>query len=294
VFLIGLKGDYAVNTNISEIVRNIKMSVSGNCYKNNINAFLSKNPAYISIVNKVKIEPDFNGKVFSFPPGDSIFYALFNQIPPFYNSFDSGASLRAQNEAIKYIEKNNIRYVIFNFVPTDNIVEGVPSYIRQSTEFKYILNNFYPLEIVSDHLILIKKDNSDFLKSPLLEKIQQYRASLLNVYLYMIPYSEGLYKYQTVNDYLKTNNISSRNKVIVLIPSVSSRNGTLNYLKITSGDGMESTIYFNSCKKEMPCIINLANIPLFYKDRNIAGIQLDGVFKGELRVIELKNFGDLW
>ena len=172
-----------------------------------------------------------------------------------------------------------------------------------------ILNNFFPLNIVGDHLILIRNNNADFLRSPLLTKIQQYKDDLLNVYLYMIPYSEGLYKYQQLakgNLLIKSNGqvdlqkqlslkqISSKNKVIALTPSIGLKNGTLNYLKIISADGIESTIYFNSCKRGKPCIINLANIPLFYKERIISNIQLDKIFKGELKIIELKDFGNLW
>ena len=259
-------------------------------------------------MNKLKSRPDFNGKVLSFPSGDAILYTMLNQIPPFYNSVGSDSSLEAQNRTIQYIKDNNIRYITLYYASPDSILDGVPNYIRESTEFKYILTNFYPLDLVKDHLILIKRNNADFIKAPILGNLSQYKESLLNISLGMIPYSEGLYKYEEINKgnlLIKANNqlalekklrlkpIYSQNKFVVIIPSVGSRNGTLNSLKIIA-DGIESTINFNSCKEDKPCIINLSNIPLFYKNRNIEDIQLDKNFKGEIRIIELNNLGDLW
>lgn len=308
VFLGGLTRNNLSNATIPEIARNIKMSISEGCYVNNINTFSSKNPEYITIINKVKNRTDFNGKIFSFPSGDSTFYILLNQIPPFYNSLASDSPLYAQENTIQYIKNNHIQYATLYYADPESILDSVPSYVRQATELKYLLTNFYPIDTAKDHLILIKKDNSDFLKSPLLASIQQYKNSLLNVYLGMVPYSEGMYKYKPIsgnkpligtssqaklNEYLKTKKISSKNKVIILIPSINSKNGTLDSLKITA-DGIESNIYFNSCKIGKPCIINLSNIPLFYKNRIIEKIQLDKNFRGEIRIIELNNFGNLW
>jgi len=309
VFLLGLKENNLVITNIFEIASNIKMSISGNCYKNNLNNFLLKNPDYVSIVNRIKKQPDFNGKIFSFPSGDLVIYILFNQIPPFYNSLASDSSLSAQNNTVQYIKDNHIKYATLYYANPDSILDGVPSYIRQATELKYLLTNFYPLDVVTDHLILVKRDNSDFLKSPLLDKVQQYKESLLNVSLGMIPYSEGLYKYKSIsmnkplirtnswiklNEYLDSQKFSSKNKILVLTPSGNLSKGTQNWLEITTDDGMKTTVDYDSCGQNMPCILNLANIPLFYKDRNIKNIQFDKKFNGEIKIIEIKNLGNLW
>jgi len=81
---------------------------------------------------------------------------------------------------------------------------------------------------------------------------------------------------------------------LVLTPSGNLSKGTQNWLEITTDDGMKTTVDYDSCGQNMPCILNLANIPLFYKDRNIKNIQFDKKFNGEIKIIEIKNLGNLW
>jgi len=308
IFLIGLKGDYLLNFNLREIKDNIAMSLTDTCYTNNVKAFLSKYPSYLTTADVVKKQIDFNGKIFSFPAGNAAFYILFKQKPPFYNSVASDSSLYAQNNSIQYIQKNNIQYVIMPYVASqDYFLDGVPNDIRLSTEFKYILSNFIPVNKSGDYLILAKRNNSDFFNSSILQQVPDYIFSLLNINLSAIPYSEGIYKYRyftgkaliktdkvsVVNSFLKTKNVQSLNKIFVLTPNKSLKTGSQNYLNLTTNDGWKTTIHFNACKANKPCIINLSNIPLFYKNRQLSSLMVDNNFKGNIAIYNM-NLKILW
>ena len=293
---------------LTDLPKSFHASISNTCFINNLNTFTLKNPEYLTIVNEIKNQTDFNGKIFSFPIGDSAFYALLNQRPPFYNAIFEGSSAKDQAQTIKYIEDNNIKFITIN-TNSSSIQDGVPDYIRQSILFKYIVNNYHPFNKINNHLLLKKSNQDDFFNSKFLQQIPEYRDYLLNVYLYRIPYSEGIYKYgflaktsplvktddyKKIESFLKENNLSSKNKVIVILPSLNSISSSIDYIKLQSGDGHSTTIFYNPCKKDKACIINLSNVPLFYKERIISHIIFDYKFKGLVTIYDLKDLNNLW
>lgn len=292
----------------SHLSENISHLASSTCFENNLKVFSANNPYYIEIINLLKKQPNFNGKVFSFPTGDSAFYALLNQSPPRYNAIFEGASIDKQRKTIRYIQDNKIEYITLN-MNKSAIQDGVPDYIRQSALFRYILDNYHPYKLIGDHLVLKKENNSDFFASALLNKTEDYKKYLLDVYLYKIPYSEGFYKYVFLiennkllnnsnvgknNTTLKELHFNSDNKVVVLIPSVDHEPNYLNFVKFQTEDGDSTTVFYNSCKKNSQCIINLSKLPLFYKSRVTTSITLDKDFRGKIQFFELKNPGSLW
>lgn len=297
IFALGLRPSYHVKFSLTDIYNSFNLYMSNRCYDNNLRTFLRSNSEYTEIAAFIQRE-NLPKKMFSFPPGDSVPYILSNQIPPYYNSAYSDVSLDDQLGDIQYMKNQNIQFVQLDLVNVDNNQDGVPSYIRHVMEFKYILNNFYPSKLIDNHLILIKDQTRDFFNSPLLDKSNSYRNYLLNVNLGMIPFSEGLYKYRylankpliktdsvdVLNNFLKENKTNSLNKVLVLIPSKELKTTYQNYLDLKTNDGKKTVIHFNACKENKPCIINLSNVPLFYKDRRIVSIGVDGQFKGNIEI----------
>lgn len=292
----------------SHLSKNFNLLLNNKCYENNLKFFLEKNPSYTEIISLIKKQPNFNGKIFSFPTGDSAFYVLLNQKPPFYNAIFEGASYTKQNSVIQYIQDNEIEYVTLN-TSKSSLQDGVPDYTRQSLLFKYILNNYYPFTVIGNHIIL-KKESRDFFASEILNQTKDYDNYLLDVYLYKIPFSEGLYKYKyleknnklitestdidTINVFLKKRIFYSDNKAIVMIPSANNKSSDLNFIKFQSGNGDNTTVYYNTCKANAQCIINLSKIPLFYKKRMITEIILNRTFEGKIKIFDLNNPGNLW
>ncbi len=294
-------GSYSIK-NISE---SLGMLANGKCYGNNLKIFLAKNPSYRNAYKYVKTRVGYSGKIFSFPPGDSVFYLLFNQIPPYYNSVWNSSLANSQYE-INYIEKNNVEFIFLN---TDaSIQDGVPNYIRLPLVYKFILNNFYPIYKIDNYLILKKNINMDFFNSKILKNISEYKEDITKIYLNKIPYSEGLYKYTNLklngklliktdqvnmlNLFLSNNNLNSENKVIVTVSH--SKPANLNTLELTTGEGDQTEVFYNACKKDEKCIVNLANIPLFYKGRIIRKIIPDKNFSGSLEIFEINKRVNLW
>lgn len=308
IILYGFSIDKQI-INTPSLFRSYNLLVSNKCFSNNLNYFLTNDPFYIEIIDLIKKQKNFNGKIFSFPTGDSAFYVLLNQKPPFYNSIFEGASYEKQKSAIKYIQDNEIEFVTLN-TSKSSLQDGVPDYIRQSLLFKYILNNYYPFKPIGNHLILKKDENNNFFASVLLKKVRDYKNYLLNVDLKKIPYSEGLYKYNflnknnklliktediaAINSLLEVKTFYSTNKIFVITPSIGYEKNDLAYIRFTINSKENLTVYYNPCKIGSKCIVNLSNIPILYKERVITNVILDEKFKGKIEIYDLKEPGNLW
>ncbi len=295
--------------NIQKISNAISLSITNKCFDNNLQLFLSKNTSYIKIINFLKKQPNFNQKVFSFPTGDSAFYVLLNQKPPYYNAIFEGSSAKDQAQTIKYIQNNNIKFITLN-INSSSIQDGVSDYFRQPILFNYILKNFYPFDVVTNHLLLKRNADRDFFKSEILNGISRYKDYLLDIYLYKIPYSEGLYKYNyleknnklliestdvnKINLFLVKKTFRSNNKIVVLVPGINYKDYNLNFIKFQTENRDYTTVHYNSCKKNKPCIINPSRLPFFYTERIIKEIRLDKEFKGNIKIFDLQNPGNLW
>lgn len=307
VILYGFKVEVPIN-NYSYLFRNFVLLTINRCFDNNLKIFSVNNPSYAKIINLLRNQKGFNKKVFSFSTGDSAFYVLLNQKPPYYNAIFEGASYEKQNLSINYIQDNKIEYIVLN-TNKSSLQDAVPDYVRQSFLFEYILNNYQPFAAIGDHLILRKDKANDFFASKILKQAKDYESYLLDVYLYRIPYSEGLYKYNylknnnkliiqadagVINSFLKINNFSSNNKVVVLTPNANTRLQSLSFAKFQIAGGDFATVYYNACNKNEICIINLSRIPLFYKDRLITEIIFDEQYSGKIEIFDVKNPGNLW
>lgn len=296
-FGIGLKSYNGISSN---------SSVKNQCFEENQVHLLKNHPEFYSVKDIILNDSQGMGKVFSFP-GDPIFYILFNQIPPYYsNSYDS-SPLYAQERQIQYIEDNNVTYIIYN-LDISAIQDSVPDIIRVNSEARYIFTHFAVFARVKNFLILKKTSEPyDFFEDKKLDVVAELKEELLNIDLSSIPKSEGRYKAKSlfntekmisaktddeVNAFLKSNLVDSSSKLIVLSPH--SLGGQKNMeINIKTKDNKETVIRFNPCEIDRICIVNLSNIPLFFKDRILDSIGITN-FEGEISIVKNSNPGIFW
>lgn len=266
------------------------------CSKNNLINLKKSLPAmYLAVKDNIEKRDDFNGKIFSFPL-DPVFYILFDQKPPRYFTAYDGSPLFAQEWNIEYMRKNDIRYVIYrlNYPAIDN----VPFIIRNNTLFKYLLKNFRIVGRAEDYLILGRTNNGeDF-----------FTDDFLNINLEAIPSSEGMYKkmfvdsnsnliYESsdispINKYLADNTVFSENKYLVLYAKENAVDK--EYDLSISSEGLETKINFKNCRNPSPCIINLSNMPLFFKPRRINKISVKENIYKKIKFVEVEPNKVLW
>ncbi len=264
--------------NISGLGKNIR-----ECSESNKSNLIVRNPQYNEVKNRLESYPDFNGRVYSFP-GDPFFYVVLNQKPPYYSAIYQASPLYAQHRIIDFLENDNIKYVIYN---TSNfrLQDAVPNYVRVATLHKYIINNYIPKESVGNFLILEKKEGDFFVNND----ARSLREHLLNIDLENIPKSEGIYKgdylaqgdeniafnsLEEVNKYLGKNNINSKNKIFFIKFNKSVEESSAD-LSIVTGDRIKTKILFKGCSPKFYCLINLSNVPLFYKNRVISEVLMN-------------------
>lgn len=274
-----------------------------NCYAANLNN-VPDVKKYESVINKLKSYKNFNDKIFSFP-GDPIFYVLLNQKQPYFTSIYEASSRNSQINTNNYLD-NEINFVALN-TKNKSIQDDVPNYIRGVYELKFILNNYSAKSMVGDFLILERKNNSDFFIDNDLIGADEYKRYLLKINLESIPSSEGMYKKNIIqnkkntflinnfdqiktNKYLRSNKINSKGTVLLI---KNNNSGKYTYLKITSDENLETTIKMKSCRENY-CIVNLSNIPMFYKKRNIKMINSKDDILVSIVKISDNNIVNLW
>lgn len=275
--------------------------------KENVLKHLGKSgEEYSLVLEKISKQKNSKYKIFSFP-GDPIFYILNEQKPPYFFTVWEGTPLYGQNKRIEYIEKNNIEYVILN-TKARAIQDGVPDYIRSPREFAYILTHFAAVDSVDDFLILKRQKHiPDFFSNKLPDNFKDFRSFLLTVDLKSIPRSEGIYKKgylskidsigfknkKLLNAYLSSHEVNSANRLLV-IESKNGKNREDLEVKIRTFDGKETKITFYACENNIPCIIHLRNIPLFYINRLIKEIDISAENINMVKLVEYKQSDRFW
>lgn len=262
--------------------------------KNNFFGIIDKNESYEKILKLVRDKNKYKGKIFSYP-GDPAFYILFKQDAPYYLSIYEASPRYAQEKRIDYLKKNNVKYV---FINTSNLAiqDNVPNYVRGVVELRYLLNNYHPIEGIREFLILEKQGNTDFFVNQILfDKFSRFRGYLLNLYWENIPRAEGekgsyienelkkegeFPSIAEFNKYLIEKDFTSSGKILVFIPEKESIGG----ISFFAGT-MKSSLFFKPCVPGSSCVFNLDNIPLFFKDRKLERVDLNG----EGRIVIYKN-----
>lgn len=95
---------------------------------------------YKQVLAEIRSDPNFNGKIYSFP-GDPVFYIHTGQKPPFYFTAYEATPNYAQEKLIRYIGDNNIRFVLIN-TQLPALQDGVPNEVRNHLLTVYLRANF--------------------------------------------------------------------------------------------------------------------------------------------------------
>lgn len=229
-------------------------------------------------------------------PADNVVKPVIKKGVPIINDYFT--EKLAQKKQIKYIEENNIRYIIF--VPTTKgYYDYLPYFVRGKRLSSYILSNYRYERKINNFLILKKESGYDLFEDEKASKdISGFLTTLATIDLGMIPKSEGLYKFRYLraannvklvesnstsflNDYLKSHSISSRSLVLSITPN-SNKEGSRQGLTIVTKNNLITKINFNSCRSMETCIINLSSVPLFYRERILKEIDVGDNFSGSI------------
>lgn len=291
------------------IPHHVKNGRNNACFSINLDKFLTEEEKYKKVEMSIKKDPRFSGKVFSYL-SDPIFYNLFSQKPPYYFTIFEATPYYAQKENIRYIEENNVSHIIYN-MDIVALQDGVPDYARGNLLFKYIINNFTIGENIENLLIFEKKNiDSDFFEEKKLE-LPKFKKYLLNINLGALPKSEGIYKGKNVlrqndsvlissdsifviNEYLEKNTIKTSDKLLILTAKNYKEDVKNTRISFKTSSEKITTVTFYRCNINKPCIINLASIPLFYKERVIKEIKLDNNFDGQIDLLNNRTEFNLW
>ena len=310
IFCIGLNSNnsfqFRVPVNNVSSLNEVFHQVNRQCLEKNLFSARTIYPSYKYIESKIKRDSE-KPVIFDYL-SDPVFYALFNQKPPYYFTIFESTPLYAQEENIKYIKKHNVEYIIYN-INMSSIADGVPEYIRGNLLFKYLVNNFEPYDKKDSFIIFKKKNNTDFFKQESSRNITEFRKYLLNINLGAIPRSEGRYKFnfltknankiksgdsEKINLLLKSNVINSSNKFLVLTPELYTNHEKQMKIVLGSQHDLYTIVTFYRCGVGESCIINISNLPLFYKERVLTKIIVDKSFKGRIQLIENQTNKELW
>jgi len=275
------------------------------------NRFEIANKEYQQVKQEVTKMKGYNGTIFSFP-GDTIFYVIFNQKTlPYYPTIFEAASTNAQQKMIDYIIEHKIPYIIFNS-KDDAIQDTVPNYIRTPLLYRYIFNNYHIAKKINSFLILQKnRNNEDLFNSQNFKSEPELKKQLLKINLQYIPVTEGIYKRKNLNargnkTLIKTNSLqkinnflsstSVKTEMLFLTTQFNNGNKKKNItITLTTKDNLKTSITFNQCEKETQCIIHLARVPLFYKNREIRKISIDNMDQiKNIQLIYNNNPSTLW
>lgn len=252
--------------------------------------------AYIPALTSIRIDKKLNANIFSLPT-DPIFYITNNQKPPYFFTVYDGSPRYAQNVSIEYIKNHDVSYVIYN-TAIHSVQDGVPDYLRAPYVFSYIFNNFYPYKKVNTYVVL-KKGDTDFFDTRLQDNFAELQNYFQNIELGSIPYSEGYYKNNLFkNDQFirvtkeSSMSVPTRDKFLLIYFKKNIRE--ISTITVQTKDNHQTRIAFKSCKVDFPCVINLSNIPLFYKNRSIASIGFNADVISEIHIARHKDKSSFW
>lgn len=109
---------------------------------------------YERVISVIKLDPFFNGKLFSYP-SDPYFYTLTGQKPPYFFTSYETTPRDAQSYISTYLKDKDIRFVVYNLnIPA--VQDGVPNFARNGYELAYIFSHYEAWKTV-DHFLIFKK-----------------------------------------------------------------------------------------------------------------------------------------
>jgi hypothetical protein len=274
-FGLGLGTNKSIINEITVIINNQNLGFGNNCYAKQLVYIKNSDIGINQVLNSLGVNDQ--NKVYVYPD-NPVFYALFKQKFPFYNTIYEASSNRAQNILINYLLYNKVKYVIINKVNLA-IQDNVPNYARGSVLFPYILNNYLYKEQIGNFLILKKQSNADNFVIT-----NEYFKNLLSVDLGNIPRSEGEYKSKYL-DFNKADSKEINSDRLFLVLRGLGNNSDYSSIEVKTKQGLSTVVRFKSCGENKNCIIDVSKIPLFYKVRDIGEIN----YKGNYKLFLIKN-----
>lgn len=283
VFYVGLTPVYRLKTNEDKCVR--------------VQNFLSlrNQKKYMSVVSEIKKDTTSIPRIYSFP-NDPIFYMLFHQKPPYFLNIYDASSESSQERQIDYIKTMRVDYFIYN-TATYATQDGVPDIIRGNYLINYLFTHFTYYKTVENFLIF-KKANliPDFTRN---QEVYKYFSS---IDLGHVPYVEGKYKKESFG-ILNFSAIDNFNTQILKYP-LNTRNTTLliaakkqnmtdTKLSLWSHDQV-SHITLKECVYPDVCIINLKRIPLFFHEKKLTRVTIEGGYDVLVSTRKIKDKSIFW
>lgn len=263
-------------------------------------------PSYQQVVSWLRVQPDFTGRIFSYP-ADPVFYMLLEQLPaPYFNAYDATSEL-AQELNLKYLQQPDLQYVVLN-THDPAIQDGVPNVLRNQLLNKYLYTNFQPVAQFGKFLILrkstqrydfmaelIRSQHADFMNSQLIlnfNHLPQMEAS--NVIKADKPLLMTATSSAELSDWLVEQDQIPAKFWLVLKPD-DTQPQTFNVAFVTKDD-FSTEITMTNCANDSPCAINISRIPLFFwPDRRIKAVTIiseqDTPWKGEIFYNETYELG---
>gem|GEM_PF-2901468 len=86
---------------------------------------------------------------------EGYFYILARQAPPYFVTFYNGCAIFYQQQILSWLEKKNIRRIIFN--SATSAFDSVPNLVRVPVIFDYVIKNFVPVRQFSGFYVLERK-----------------------------------------------------------------------------------------------------------------------------------------
>jgi hypothetical protein len=303
ILILGLQGYIrtklfsfpTIHTNISLKVRDVFQTLKGSsCISNKFSAnALPLQENYREVLEYIKNELQYSGKVYSFP-SDPVFYVLFEQQPsPYLNGYDGSPSF-AQKKTIQFLIDKNVEYVVYN--TSDTTIDGVPFVLREPELHKYIVTHYAQVEKVIEPFVLLRKSTGDLYNEEFLPEKLASSGRTINLEMLPHAYNDRKTLYTPIvmantivelNSYIQNNPVESENILIEIQPSLSTAEYTR--LLIHDDSGYDTEIVYRSCPVGKKCLIPLKIIPYFYLQRKINGIRIDEAFQGTISLFRMSE-----
>lgn len=270
------------------------------CRRSSLNSISSVVPQeYNQIVEWLKDQPDFSGRIFVWPE-TPLFYVLLNQLPaPVFNIYDA-TPISSQQRNIEFIERQSIKYVVLSTIPKP-VQDGVPNELRSASIYQYLFTSFKPVKWFNSFVVLEKNQDaaskSNFVTDENLRaNNEEYHTYLLNTEFRTLPQIWGKESEKTSSSWsLQTTPevLSSKSAwttlfdeqqitdrfIEIKIDTDSSIIETdakpLVRLAIIDNEDNIATASFYPCFEESVCTIDKKFIPLFYDDRPVKKVEIN-------------------
>lgn len=236
-------------------------------------------------------------------PGDPIFYILADQKPVYFPQSYETSSIENQLEYVRQVSTEERDVLVYR--PNMANSDGVPDYVRNPLVVEYFLTNFLPNEQVGRYVLMKKNPDLDFFEQDD-EGLNDFRNRFLNLDMGYLPASEGEHKLSQLRqaqvvvewsseedliNWFEKNTLESTEKVVVIKNQVEKKSRSV--LILETKKNFKTRASFSLDPKTEYYVFTLARVPLFYQERKIVKLVVEGGFEWVKIYQSEKDFG-LW